>query len=488
MSKLRKTVTSSLYLFLDGIGQRVIGIISTLILARLLTPEDFGLIAVVSLLLTLFEVFAKNTGGVFVGISKSDGKELLNILFTVNLLQKSFVSIVFLAFIPLVVNFYQEERLRDVLYILILSVFMTGLSNPSLELLKKEQEYKRFIVPFFFLKIAITLITITVAYLNKNYWALVIGQALSNILPVFLGYAIAPYQPKLQFTGITKIFRFTCWSIPNELFGFFRSQLDVVLASKMFNASELGGYHMMKYYALIPNHYIIGPMFQPLLVQLSTVSDNVKHFTKMFNVSFFVQAVACLPLGFFLFFNSEYVIRVLLGDQWVQFSSIFALFSLAASVGTLVGMPNNVLTINNKLRSIFYLNIYSMILNVVLLYFMYFLSGSLTGKSFGYARLVSEVVLVISAFYYVYRFYLDKSRMYFLLYFILLVSIANLLSCFTSSLTPVDSSLFFLVLKVLVFFLVYVIILFLGVLLGAKSIDECRFVFGKIFRNKLPDQ
>lgn len=481
MSKLRKAVTSSLYLFLDGIGQRVIGIISTLILARLLTPADFGLIAIVSLLLTLFEVFAKNTGGVFVGISKSDGKELLNSLFTVNLVQKFFVSIVFLFFIPLVVNFYQEERLRDVLYILIFSVFLTGFSNPNLELLKKEQEYKRFIVPFFLLKIAITLITIATAYVYKNYWALVIGQALSNILPVFLGYAIAPYKPKLQFTGITDIFRFTCWSIPNELFGFFRSQLDVVLASKMFNASELGGYHMMKYYALIPNHYIIGPMFQPLLVQLSTVSDDIKHFTKMFNVSFFVQAVACLPLGVFLFFNSEYVIKVLLGDQWVQFSSIFALFSLAASVGTLVGMSNNVLTINNKLRNIFYLNIFSMILNVVILCFMYVFNGSLTGSSFAYARLVSEIILVISALSYVYRHFLDRSRLYYLFYFVFIVMMANLLSCYISNFTPINSSVFFLVLKSAVYFSIYLITMLFGLMMSARWCEESRFILSKLF-------
>ncbi len=350
MPSLNKALMGSALLVVEAISKKLVGLISTLILARVLTPEDFGIVAIATLAFGLLEVLGQTGSNQYIVIADKIDDDLLGTAFTYNMLTKLTLAIVFALCTELIADFYEDTRLVPIFYVFAFMLVIVGLQNPMISVLKREQQYTKFVSMMLVCKVVSVIFAISIAIITESYWALVVGQFIAYATPIIGGYIIVPFRPKITLVGMKKQFTFSGWLIPSSLLGYFRTQIDTILISKAFDNTTLGSYHVMKYLSLIPNMYLIGPLTQPLLAQLSSIKDNKSYFVSMYNVSFFVTSAIAFPISHFVFSEAQTIVHYILGPKWSDQAHFLSLFGFLIYFTSLFHIANNLFYIYSNTR------------------------------------------------------------------------------------------------------------------------------------------
>lgn len=328
MSNAKKSAVASLLLVSESFAQKLIGLISTLVLARFLVPEDFGIIAIATLCIYLAEVLSNTGSQQYILRAEYVDDEIVNTSFTINLIFRAALSILVIAAAPFIVDYYNDSRLYNVIYVLAGLTILNCIRNPGLWLLKRSQQYSVMIKWSLLAKCASVAVAIIAAVTLQNYWALLLAQLTNSIIILITSYFIHDFRPKFGLNNAQEQWRFSLWVVPQSLLGYVRTQFDSFLVSSMFSQSALGSYHTMKYIAYIPCSHILEPATRPLLVELSKIKNNPSYFAIQFNVTFFIVMCCALPITAFLFIFSDIVVDVLLGSNWSQYSDLFGILCL----------------------------------------------------------------------------------------------------------------------------------------------------------------
>ena len=328
MSNVKKGLIGSVLLIVEAIGKKLIGLISTLILARVLVPEDFGLVAIATIIIGFLDVFSQTGAQQYILRAESVDDSKLNTAFTITLLIKSAIAITLILISGYISDYYSDERLQPILIVLSSLMVVGSLSNPGTLLLQRDQNFFKIVKVTISSKIVGVITAISIAVIFESYWALILGTYASTLWRIIGTYLIHPHRPKLELKNAKEQWKFSGWVIPQSLMGQLRTQFDTFMVSSQFGKAELGSYHTMKYLAFIPCSEILLPATQPLLVQLAKIKDNKLYFNTQYNVSFIVTMAIAFPISIFLYTHHQIIVNVLLGEQWVKYSELFSVFAL----------------------------------------------------------------------------------------------------------------------------------------------------------------
>lgn len=477
MANLKQTFQSSLLLILLSASNKLVGLVSTLILARLLTPEDYGIVAIATLTFGLLEVMSKTGSDQYVITSSEVSANIINTAFTYNVIIKSAVALLFLMASPLIVNFYEDSRLYPIFVIFSVMLAFTGFQNPQIFLMKKNQKYGAIVKITVAAKLISTGLAIAIAMLTESYWALVIGQFVAYTLPIIGGYIIAPYRPILELSNIRNQFSFSIWLVPSSILGYFRTQIDTILVSRIFDTSVLGSYHVMKYLALMPNLYFIGPMTQPLLAQLSSIKDNKNYFSMMFNVSIIIAIAFSLPISQIFYLHSELIVLIVLGEQWVGFSELFSIFGIMVVFIAIFHQATNCFLIYSNTSRLFSFELISAIV----------IGAVLIIKKFDYpydfavVKILIEITLTLVVCGYVYYRFLSIKMLIRFICLSSLIVMSNFIAVMLSSLIcRGPEGLVDLVIWLALYFTAYISVFLLISYLLKSRFTELAYIWRKI--------
>lgn len=335
MSTSTKILKSSTLLLLIKFVQRGIGLFSTLLLARLLTPADFGVVAI-SLTIIYFIEAMSTLGTEQYIIQKSQiNDEILNTAWTVDLLVKSALLFIFLLAVPYIAGFYNMPKLQPVLYVSSVIIILNAAVNPGLFVLKKEFNYK----PIFWVSIAQKAfsfaVVIFIAVIQPSYWAMVFGDIVSSVVLLIGSYVIHPFRPVFSLTGFADQWLFSKWIILRGIIGYTRSQFDTFIVSTVFSVRQLGGYNMVRQLSIMPSTEIIAPAVEPLLSAFSLSKNQVEQLGYQFRVSFLIVSIVTLPIAGYLWVFPEPIIDTLLGSKWswtYHYLSAFSIFFISIAL------------------------------------------------------------------------------------------------------------------------------------------------------------
>ncbi len=370
MSSAIASIKGSLFLIFESVGFRLIGLASTLILARVLTPEDFGIVAIAMLFLGLFEVLGSTGGREYLLKTDNLTDQHINTNFTLNIIIQTSLALVFIMVAPVIAYYYDDNRLTHMIQFLALSLLLKAIQNPSEVYLRKKHEYKKIIQVSIISKIISATTTISIVVMYQSYWGLLIGY-FTNIFCTTAGsYIIQPYRPKFTMTLVSEQWQFSAWMIPHSILGYFRSQLDIFLVSASYGKDALGSYHVLKYFSYLPLSMVITPATQPLLVELSTSKHDSTNFHRQFNIGFIGTMLLAVPIATMLFINHELIVNVLLGEKWVKHSELLSLLALLIPSTVMLQQANRVLIVYGKTKTMFNYEITSFILLYSTLYFI----------------------------------------------------------------------------------------------------------------------
>jgi len=194
----QKVLTSSLLLLSSRMIQRGLGLISTLVFARLLTPKDFGIIAILAITIALFEILS-DTGSILYITQKQEVSDSdLNTAWSIDILLKSMLWLLLIGATPYIAAFYNNAALIDAFYAISFVLIIRSCLNPGIILYHRALEYKKLFWLALVEKFAFFSVAMTIVITTRSYWAIICGDLAAAITMLVGSYIVHPYRPRLN--------------------------------------------------------------------------------------------------------------------------------------------------------------------------------------------------------------------------------------------------------------------------------------------------
>ncbi len=336
-----RVVKSASITLSSGIVRFVASLGTAVILGRLLSPDDFGLVGMVMPLVALVTIFADGGVSFYTLRSRDLNQADVSLTFWLSAAVGTFLAIVFFASAPLIATFYDEPRLAPVAAVLALTFFISVFASQHNALVKRCYRQDLFAIAEIAGSLSGLLAGVAVAITGGGYWALVaaplVRQCVHSILIWILTRWI-PGAPHADWNKIKAILSFGWLMIFSIALGALTKNVDKVLLGWQFDTREVGYYTMAYSIMMLPVWQVLTPVGGAVVPYLSQIRSDPEKLRQGLQVLVVVLGVAIAPAMLWAALIAEPLLRFVLGEQWVPSARIFSLLALA-SISTTFAMP-----------------------------------------------------------------------------------------------------------------------------------------------------
>lgn len=347
---------------------RILGLVSTLILARLLTPADFGIVAISSFFIFLFLAFTSVGTNRIVILEDEISTERLNSIWSLNLVLRVACACLLFLSAPLIASYTNEERVELVIRVVAIIPFLMAFRNIGLEVFEKQLNFKTTTIISIVAKTMGTVCSIAIAIIWQNYWAMIIAVILSNIIEVVVGYRVCSYRPGWSTKYWRKQWHVSKWLYLTTISGYLRSRTDVMILSNHLNSQTFGIYSFAQELAWLPYSDVVEPLNRGSFAVLSKLKYDHQAFCQSLYQQLAVLMFVVMPCAFGVSAISDPFVRVVLGPQWLDAIPVMSNLAGLMVVMTVYMPLTVVLTIKNKMPVLFVADVVIVTLIAVMLY------------------------------------------------------------------------------------------------------------------------
>ncbi len=317
------------------VAVRGLGLVSTVILARLLVPEDFGLVAMATSLIAFLELATAFSFDIPL-IQKQDAdRRHFDSAWTLNALFYAGLTILLLALATPAAAFYDEERLTPVIYVLALGFFIKGFENIGVVYFRKELDFRKDFILLLSKKLLGFCVTIPLAFAWKSYWALVVGMVAGNLLGVVLTYYLHPYRPRFSFAMAADLMNFSKWLIFNNAISFLRMRSPDFIIGRVSGPAALGLFNISFEVSTMPTTEVVAPINRVVFPGYAKLATDPHALRQSYLDVLAIIALVALPAGVGLSSVAEPLIDIVLGDKWIEATPLVALLALFGAVNAI---------------------------------------------------------------------------------------------------------------------------------------------------------
>ena len=403
-----KTLSGMFWKTAERIGAQGVGFIVSTILARILSPEDYGLIALISVFITISNVFIQSGLGTAL-IQKVDADDLdYSTVFYCSIMISVIAYIILYVCAPFIANFYNEPSLILIIRVLSICLIFNGINTVQNAYVSKMMQFRK----FFFATLVGTVISaffgVYFAYKGAGVWALVIQQMINTCIDTAMLWFTIDWKPKLMFSWkrLKGLYRFGWKLLVTGLFENFYNNVYGLIIGKIYNKEMLGLYNKGYNFPSLITSNVIGPIQTVLLPALATTQDNIENMKRVLRQSIRLSSYVFFPILLGMAAVSDAMVGLLLTDKWNACIPFLKISCVALSFVPI--QVANIQAINAIGRSDIYLKleiakeivgyalliasipfgIYAMVLGKALQSFMAFIIDAIPNKHlFGYSAL-----------------------------------------------------------------------------------------------------
>lgn len=307
--------------FFSAIGKYsniIVQLLVQAILSRLLTPKEYGVVAVVNVFLVFFQMLADFGIGPAIIQNKKLTKKEINSIFIFSCYLAFVLGIVFMLLGYPISLFYNDAIYIPISLVLGVCVFFYGVLVVPQNMLLREKNFMTVNMVTVIANVLSGVISVVLAVLGFSYYSLIISNTLKAAFLFFVFYFKTRLKIgfKLEMTPIKKIFSFSKNQFVFNFINYFSGNLDKILIGKYFSTSSLAYYDKSYQLSLYPNQIltnVIYPVIQPIMSDFETRMDKIKQVYLL--LTRFLGTIG-LSLSVFLIFSSKEIIFFLFGDQW----------------------------------------------------------------------------------------------------------------------------------------------------------------------------
>ena len=399
---LEKVFSSSLISVIGNIAIKLIGIISTIFIARLLTPEDFGIVALAVVIYDVFMSVGQLGAQQYILKQSEIDDNIYNSTFTFRFLNMNSLALILVIIAPLIAQYYQKEIIQKLIYVYALSIFISSLENIYFLKYMRELNYKPVINAALICKIITSFVTILLAFYLQDFWALVYGHLLFCTLKTARTYWLIDSIPKIRFNGLKENWRFSRWFLLEVFIGNIRGKIDVILGGRFFSLKDMGFYEVSRTNGGMLISELNAPLNSIILTALSNNKDNHKSFAQTIILLSFIFS----PIFIVGYVFMDLFVYFLLGHKWLEAIPLFQLFLTMAFCGCFIQLINSTLIVNDRIKLLTATNFLITILIVVTM-FLAILNES-TIIEYALTRVILVPITILIGFTVI-RVFLGKS-------------------------------------------------------------------------------
>lgn len=333
-----KVKTATKWSAVGEILSKLVTPITSMVLARLLTPEAFGVVATLTMIITFAEIFTDAGFQKYLVqhefLDAQDRDESTNVAFWSNLVMSFLIWGIIAVFADPLATLVGNPGLGHVLIIACVNIPIAAFSSIQYALYKRDLDFKT----LFKVRVASTLvpllITVPLAFWLHSYWALIIGNITVHLINAILLTAFSKWKPRFyySFSKLKEMLLFTVWSMIEAISIWLTSYVDVFIVGTMLSQYYLGLYKTSS--SLVGQIMgLITAITTPILFSaLSRLQNDEKEFQSLFFRFQKLVSLLVIPLGVGLFIFSDFATETLLGSQWSEAAGFVGLWGLTSAM------------------------------------------------------------------------------------------------------------------------------------------------------------
>lgn len=331
MTVSRKNVFSNvLWRFAERIGAQLVQFIVSIVLARMLAPDVYGVVALITIFITILQVFIDNGLGNAL-IQKKDADELdFSTVFYTNVVFCVVLYLLLFFCAPLLADFYNNEELIPLIRVLGVTILVSGLKNVQQAYVSRKLMFRK----FFFATLAGTLgaafVGIVLAYKGAGAWALVAQQLFNVVVDTIVLWAIVKWRPTKQFSfsRLKVLFGFGWKLLMSAMIETVYSNVRQLIIGKMYSEESLAFYNRGKQFPSLIMGNINTSIDSVLFPSMSSVQEKTELVKKMTKRAIKTSTFVMAPLMMGMAFAADNVISVVLTEKWLPSAPYLCIFSI----------------------------------------------------------------------------------------------------------------------------------------------------------------
>lgn len=331
MSNLRKIGLGSLILTASRAIVNALGFVSTILLARLLMPEDFGLVAIAVTLQAIVTAITSVPVSQALIQLKEPSQRHVDTAFTIGLLRSIAVALIFAGASWPVAAIFEEDRLGNIMLALSASLLISGITNPRRALLQKSLIFRQEFAIEVIGKLGAVLLSIAVAYTWHSYWALVVGTVGGQLATLVASYTFVRYRPRFDLSEFRTLWSFSGWMTLSSAVNTINWRSDQLFIGKLLSTTEVGFYTVGDNLAQLPTREATLPLTSALFPAFSNLTSDRSRLAQAYSRAQGLVTAVALPVGVGFALVAERLVPLAMGEKWIPsviviqiLSSVFA--------------------------------------------------------------------------------------------------------------------------------------------------------------------
>jgi lipopolysaccharide exporter len=337
-----RVVRGTVWVFMMNLALHGIQLARSVILARLLAPEDFGVMGLVALSTAILAILSQ-TGTWAALIQRADvGPDVLDTAWLIQAGRGVLLTVTIMVLANPTAGFFDSPALAPVLRVMALTFGISGMNSIGLVLLEKQMQYQ--VLTYYSLAVAVVgfAVSAAAAVLWRNVWALVAGEVGSCVAALLLSYVVHGYRPRLIFNRdkARELWAFGRYINANGVVTYLCTQGDDAYVGKVLGTEALGFYGVAYHVSNLPATSISDLVSRVSLPAYASVKDDLPQLRQLYLNALRVTAVLSFAATALLFALAPYWVSVLYGSRWLPLVPSFmvlCLYGLERAIGSVAG-------------------------------------------------------------------------------------------------------------------------------------------------------
>ena len=329
---------------------RAVGVISTLILARILVPDDFGIIAMASVIVVFVDTLLDMGINVALIQRKDPTQEYYDSAWTLRILQASGVAIILGICAPFAADYYHDERVTDVIRLMALSIVIASFENVGVVNFQKELNFTADVKFVFFKRMVSFIATVSMTLLLESYWGMVLGTLCARTAGTLRSYWIHPMRPSFCIKEIRNIFGISQWLLVKNISQYLDRTTHIFVVGGMGNTSVTGGYTLASEISDIPGTDLLAPINRVLFPAFAQARDNLAELRRLLISAQGIQVMITFPACVGFVMTAREFVPVALGEKWIFIVPFIQILALSNIIQSISSSANYVLTVVGQIR------------------------------------------------------------------------------------------------------------------------------------------
>lgn len=324
----RRVGISALWTIATRMGLQAIGVVSSIITARILGPQLIGLYEKAAVLVGFLAMLTTMGLQTTLVQKRNATRDHYDTVWTLSILEGLITALPLVLIMPWADTWFRAPGMSGLLGMMALAQFIRGFENVGMVEFRRELEFDKEFRFMLYRRLALFIVAVSIALIWKTVWALAWATLIAAIIGVLISFRMSPYRPRLTLVAWRELFHFVKWMFTFETVAALSSKIEGLLLLRLGTPTDVALYNRSDEIGSLPSTEIAMPMVRAVLPGLVKAGDDVEHRNALFLTFLVLALTVALPASVGLALVAPSLVIVLLGAAWLPMVPLLQILTI----------------------------------------------------------------------------------------------------------------------------------------------------------------